>query len=406
MRRDLVISAAGIGAGQFIVLLSTPVLARIYTPAQFGVYAAIVSCAAVIASVSSLRFDSAIPVVPAEDVSAISRLALILPVVVGPMVVSIVTLLPEGINQLKLSLTDGAWFAIAVVAVMQGVTATANSLCTRRGDFVLAALIKVVQPIAFAATAWLLVRDLSFALAISWIVALLVGLRAFRGVGLVTGWRDSTDAYRRAWRYPVIFAPVSLLDTLTQALPLLAIVSIFGGADGGNYSQVQRLIGAPLMLVGLAVGQVFLKHAGDLIRTSNSLTPLFLRVLRNLALLACLIVTIVVVAGDWALALFLGHGWRTDTMFLVLVILPVVFRTIVSPLSSVFLLHSRIGLAALWQATYFLVTASVIFFGRSSVSLDYLLAALVCSEFLMYSVYFFLAYSLVRRVDRRQVGLE
>jgi O-antigen/teichoic acid export membrane protein len=160
------------------------------------------------------------------------------------------------------------------------------------------------------------------------------------------------------------------------------------------------------MLVGLAVGQVFLKHAGDLIRTSNSLTPLFLRVLRNLALLACLIVTIVVVAGDWALALFLGHGWRTDTMFLVLVILPVVFRTIVSPLSSVFLLHNRIGLAAVWQFTYFVVTASVIFLGRSSSSLDYLLVALVCSEFLMYLTYFLLAYFLVRRVNRRQVSLK
>jgi O-antigen/teichoic acid export membrane protein len=406
MRRDLVVSATGIGAGQFVVLLSTPVLARIYTPAQFGVYAAIVSCAAVIASVSSLRFDSAIPVVPAEDVPAISRLALVLPVIVAPLALSVVTLLPEDINQLKSSLTDGAWLAVAVVAIMQGVTATANSLCTRRGDFVLAALTKVVQPVVFAASAWLLVSDLSFALAISWIVALLVGVRAFRDVGLMSGWRDTTEACRRAWRYPVLFAPVSLLDTLTQALPLLAIVSIFGGADGGNYSQVQRLIGAPLMLVGLAVGQVFLKHAGDLIRTSTPLTPLFLRVLRNLVALACLIILIVVLVGDWVLALFLGHGWRTDTMFLILVILPVVFRTIVSPLSSVFLLHGRIGLAALWQATYFLVTASVIFFGRSSVSLDYLLAALVCSEFMMYLAYLFLAYSLVRRVDRRQVELE
>ena len=91
-------------------------------------------------------------------------------------------------------------------------------------------------------------------------------------------------------------------------------------------------------------------------------------------------------------------------MFLILVILPVVFRTIVSPMSSVFLLYGRIGLVALWQVSYFVVTALAVFFGRSGASLDYLLAILVCSEFMMYLTYFLLAYFLVRRIDRHQLG--
>ena len=82
MRRDLLINAAGIGVGQLVVLLATPFLARIYSPSEFGQYAVLSAAAGVIATISSLRFDVALPAVSDDHVRPLFHIALALPFVV------------------------------------------------------------------------------------------------------------------------------------------------------------------------------------------------------------------------------------------------------------------------------------------------------------------------------------
>lgn len=402
MRRDLLVTASGAGLGQIVVLLATPLLARIYSPGQFGVYAAIVSFAGVVATISALRYETAIPVVPTDEVPIISRLALLLPLFVAPLLVSAVALTPQAVALLKGNISREGAFVIAAVATIQGMIAVANALCTRRGEFVLAAFIRVLQPIGFVVIACLFVQDLSHALIASWLVAFLGGLYTFRNINFFSGWKSTVATCLRAWRYPVLYAPVSMLDTLTLALPVLAIITIFGDTNAGNYSQVQRLIGAPLLLVGLAVGQVFFKYAGDLLRSGQPLRPLFFKIFKNLLLLAIAIIAFVFIAGEQIITVFLGSAWRTDRTFLILVIAPVVFRSLISPLSSVFLLCHRIKTLAVWQFFYFVVTVIVIVIAQVELSFDGFLVALLCSEFAMYAIYFALASTVVHQADAIQ----
>lgn len=399
MRKDLFVTALGIGGGQLVVLAFTPLLARAYSPSDFGVYAAIVALATIVASVSSLRYETAITVVSTKDVSAVSRLAIVLPLFICPLLVAGVVIGTQFLPRGFATMPRGMELIVGGVALLQGGVSVAYALCTRGGYFGMASVLRIVQPAAFVVGALLLIDNLPYALIFSWAMALGLAAYVFKGVPLFSATAGTLTVARKNWRYPVLYAPVSLLDNLTLAMPVLVIVSVFGGEPAGNYSQVQRLLGAPMLLIGMAVGQVFLKHAGDRLRGAMPLGTIFNKIFGILCLGSTGLLLVICVCGDWIVALMLGKGWRADTGYLVLVVLPVLFRTAVSPLTSVFLLCEKIRLVAMWQMSYFLVMAAIALVAAQGAAFDDYLKVLVFGEFFMYSAYFWLAFAVVRRFD-------
>lgn len=398
IRRDLFLTMFGIGAGQAVLLLATPFLARMYGPEVLGDWSVIVTVAGIVATIAALRMDLAVSSAVEADVAPLTRASLVLPFIVVPLAVGFLAaalrlpmaaVAPFGLGDLPM---------VGLIALFQGLVLVGSGLSTRFGAFRTLAAIKIAQPLVFAITALLLIRDLPLAMAIGWAAALLVALASIRQVPLHRGWRDTSDAFRRRWRFPAISAPMALLDVLSLSLPLLVIASAFGDAAAGNYSQVQRLIGAPLVLVATAGGQIFLKHAGDRVRAGLSIMPLFWRIVLTMAGLAIAVSLTVAIIGDPALRLLFGPGWRTDTGFLLLALLPVLWRVIASPVSSVLILTDRLGILGWWQVSYFLITAATLLAAARLLRFEETLAALAVSEFVMYGAYLFLSIRAARQV--------
>lgn len=395
MRKDLLLNSLGIGGGQAVVLMATPFLARIYSPKEFGEYAAVVAAAGVVATIASLRFDAALPAVPDDDVKPLFHIALVLafvvsisvPLAFGPLFAN-ATLVAEMI------VVPLPW--VALVAAFLSAANVCQAYFTRDGDFKRVAGMKILQPVMFAVVALAAVIGLNGALAASWLVVFLGALWWGRHALSSFDMRQSWLAARNARKYPLLSTPMALLDTASLALPLFYIVAAFGNESAGNYSQVQRLLAAPLILLGIAAAQVFYKHAGDLHRANRAVEPLMWRVILSLLGLAVLLIVTTWLVGEPMMALLLGEGWRTDLRFLLLAIAPVIFRMIVSPVSSVFLITNRIGLGSAWQASYFVVTVAVIFLTYERLDLEGYLLVLACAEFAMYLLYLILALVVVR----------
>lgn len=403
MRKDFLITAIGIGGGQLVLFVFTPFLARTYTPDEFGVYAAIVALATVLASISSLRYDAAIAVVSEKSVASMAGLSILLPVLICPLLLGMLIICSQYIPAIMRVFSSGTEFLVGGIALLQGMVLSILALCARRGEFPLAAAMRMAQPVVFVAGALLVVGSLPIALGLSWLIALLLGVAILKSGSIHLGLNDMKAPALENWRFPVLFAPVSLLDNVTLTLPLLAIISVYGENQGGNYSQVQRLLGAPLLLLGMAVGQVFVKHAGDSLRRALPVWTVFRKALKSLFLSAAILLVLTYLAGEWALSLLLGPGWRTDTLFLVLVLLPILFRTCVSPLSSVFLLCKKLPLLASWQVSYFIAITIAVILGSKLDSLDAYLVALAIGELVMYAIYLGLAIMVVRRSDILQM---
>lgn len=391
IRRDFFLTAFGIGAGQAILLLATPLLARAYGPVAFGAYSVDVAIAGILATIAALRLDLAVSGAVDADVEPLTRASLALPLLVVPMLLGLlatISLLPLGVEW-PFHLHDIP--LIGLIALCQGWVLVGSGLSTRFGAFGTLAAAKIIQPLVFAATALLLLRDLSLAMAIGWAAALIATAPSLRRVRMGQGWTETWAAVRRMWRFPVISMPVALLDVLALSLPLLVITSTFGSAAAGNYAQIQRLVGAPLVLMATAGGQTFLKYAGDRVRAGLPVMPLMARFVAAMAGLALLVVAAVALAGEPILRLLVGPGWQTNTSFLLLVLVPVLWRVVASPVSSILILTHRLGTLGIWQISYFSITAATLFVASKFAGFEGTLAALAFSDFIMYAAYLFLS---------------
>jgi O-antigen/teichoic acid export membrane protein len=186
-------------------------------------------------------------------------------------------------------------------------------------------------------------------------------------------------------------APTSLLDAAALTLPVMFISGSYGLASTGNYTQIQRLIGAPLLIAGIIIGQLFIKRSGELFRSGKSSRKLLWKSVGILSLGAIFLLTGVILFGELLLRIFLGEGWRVDTFFLVIVIAPLLLRAVISPITTITLTHHRISVGTLWQVAYFFTTYLGLTYAAKTMNFENFLIFHAAIEIIFYLTYLILA---------------
>lgn len=382
------IVAFGVGLGPLVQLIAMPLLARIYGPAEFGQLALFTSVVSILTVVSCLRYEGAIQVVDDSKVDSIvwaSVLVAVFTLTIGMPVLHL-GILQKYFESLYNLTNDASWVSIA--ATCAGIISVASNLTIRTNRYVRNALLRSGASVLFVV----------IALGSSGVSLLHANVIAFAIVGVVAlGYLLSTvkkknihDTLRTArsyMKYPMLLAPTSLLDAVALTLPVLFISGSWGMESTGHYAQIQRLVGAPMLFASVVAGQLFAKRSGELYRAGESSTALLWRIVRNLALGGLVVIVAIAWFGEPICRLILGSGWRFDTQFLLLVSVPLVVRAVITPISTVFLTHNRIGVAVAWQIIYFGLTYASLKYAASTMSFERFLLAYGFIEVMAYLLY-------------------
>lgn len=393
MRRAVVTSAIGVGAGQLILFASTPLLTRAYTPQEFGVYAVSFAIAGVLATVAALRYDLAISSSEESDVSALFAFALCLPLAIVPMITMALFAVQQLIAfELPLD-TPAVIIATAATAMFQAMVLVSWSYFARLGRFQTSSMLRIAQPTVFVAAALFLFDSLIFAMLVSWAATILLIICVLvkeRSLSLRDGILKTATKYRKM---SAVSTPMTLLDSLTLAVPVIFIGFAFGDDSAGQYSQVQRLVAAPLMLLSMSISPVFMKYGGDAFREKSPILDVVLRIFKVILSISVLYAIVITITGETIIAIIMGDLWKTDLTFLLLCLIPVAFRACVSPLSGIFALVDRISVGSIWQALYFCTTVLIIFISYEYLDWVGFLILLMAHELVLYL--FYLAFILI-----------
>lgn len=386
--------ALGTGVGQAIVLLATPVLARLYRPEDFGALALLTTLGNVAMMVACLRFDVALPSAADDAVRGLVRAS-----VVGSLVAGIV------------AATGAAWLAgqpwlsrevaallsrpllVGACVTLVGLYQVGGAWLLRRGRYGSIAALRVAQGGVFAALAVSRAVGLLWAHALSFAGGLLVAWRAARD----GGGRPCTAVASEHRQFPLYGLPGAALDVVGYSTSIWVIVGHYGPGAGGEYSQVQRLIGAPLMLLSISLGQVLMRHTAELLEDRIALRRLVVRTLAILAGLSAAALGVLAVAGVPVLRWVLGPGWRVERELVVLVALAVFVRACVSPASVVLLTLRRFRLTLAWQGAYFASAMLLMPWVAGRVSFDGYLRFYAAHELGFYGAYSALILYAVRK---------
>lgn len=377
--------ALGTAVGQGIVLCATPYLARIYSPAEFGGLALISTVSNIAMAVACLRYDLALPSAEPRDARALFKLSAIC--ATGVALATMLLLVAfDWLSARPPPAPLSVPLVIGACIVFAGLQQASIGYALRRRSYPRMAAVRLSQGAAFSAMAAMPAIGLVWAHALSFLVALLPTLRATNEDAGDAG-RSLAAAAREHRQFPLQSLPGAVLDVVGYSVCIWLLTAAYGSSEAGQYAQVQRIVGAPLMLVSISIGQVMLRQTADFVHQPQQMRRFIARVLQWLVLLAVAMLTVIALVGEPALRGLLGSKWRVNTMFVMPIALAVFVRACVSPLSSVLITLRRFDLALRWQSAYFVSACTVLAFSAFHFDLEHFVFIYAAHECIFYGAY-------------------
>ena len=351
--RQVAMLTTGTAVGQLIVLAVTPLLTRLYSPDDLGVFGLFASFLSVAAVATCLRLEWGVASAP-DETEAAGLLALCLivcPLASLLLAVALAALIRADLMAFGLLPLWTVPLAFVALVATGAFTALRYWHVGRR-EF------RDVSAAAVAQGAGRAGASVAFGLAGAGWPGLLAGDLVGRLLGIGRLWRRARpvlrdqwpsanrdtfrERLRRAWRYPLVVLPSSLLDALAAALPLPVIATLFGTAAAGQFALVWRAASVPAALIGASVADVFHAHAASArAQGGAAVRNLLLRTVSRLALLATVIYLPACLAAPFVFEAIFGREWRIAG-WLMLLLLPMWWTSaIVSPVSRLLVVMDR-----------------------------------------------------------------
>jgi O-antigen/teichoic acid export membrane protein len=358
---------AGSIAGQGLVILSYPLLTRLYDPAELGLLTVFTSVVGMLSVISTASLEAAIPIPPddgeAADV-AWSALTVVFGTTLLTAVVGLFAASPLA-HLLGVPALAQYWWLVALTVLAIGTYLVLSEWMVRDRTYGALGRRNLLQGVGQTATqiglglAGVRPLGLLLGLAVSRLVAL-GGLMSSNG--LLRQRRPSLagmrSALRRFRRFPLLAAPSSLINSAGLEVPLLLVSALYGDARAGLLGLTVRVFSGPTAIIGQAVSQVYTGETSAAIRQpGDALGKLLRGAVLRLLLLGAGPVLLVVVAGPWLFGLIFGPTWTEAGEYARFLAVAYLAQFAVTPVSSTLFLLERQGHELVWGCIRFVLTA-------------------------------------------------
>ncbi len=415
--RSVFVLMSGTTIAMIVPVAAAPLLTRLYTPHDYGVFALYVSIVTVFSVPIGGNYDAAV-MLPAEDEDAFNLIAVCLAI---SFLVSVAFLLapcffagPIGRFFGSNHIAAWLWFVPSVGFIM-AIQQAFSSWVNRKRQFRRLAASRVVEAVASPAISLGLGMQ---AWGVGGLVAGLLGAKVAAAGMLgrsVWQWKESRGLsvrvktmLRQARKYrdfPLYSAPTSFLDVLALQVPVLLLTRFYDSSVVGWFALTTRVIGAPLALVGSCVAQVYYQWIAEAGRKNADLRSYTIRVAIYLTIMVSGPLVIAVIFSPALFSLVFGPQWRIAGEYARILVFPIAIKFVVSPLSVTMPASGNIRLGSIWKIAYFSSTAVVLFIAAHFQARTFLYIY-GAQELVLYSLYFFLILQASTHLRTEKIGFE
>lgn len=351
--RHFAVLFSGSAVAQALPVLASPLLTRLYSPAQFGEYALFVSGVNILSQLVCLKYDFAILTAKTdEEAAALLRLCALLS---GGLALALAALLPFfGGVPAALGAGSGGWFYLLPFgALFTGLFSALGHyntrlLCYRRitaANILRSAVLLAAQLLLFYAGLGALALTLGQVLAYA--AGSLLLCRRLPGRGSLKGLWGLARGYSA---FPKFTLPGALCGTAAFGSISFFLAAFYSPVELGCYSLVNRVLSAPLALLSATVGQVYTRELTGACGGQGGAGRVFRRVVALLAAVSLPLFSLLWFAAPPLIAWLFGGEWVQAGEMLRILLPMVALRFLVSPVTSTGIVLGRQLPTMLWQA--------------------------------------------------------
>jgi O-antigen/teichoic acid export membrane protein len=394
-RRNVATLLGGTALAQAIPLLAAPMLARMYTPEQFGALALLLAVANPISLVVAGRYELTV-VLPRSDERAniLARLGLVLAVIVSFLTGCLLLLL-------RTPLADRLGGSAALLPLllapplfaMMGFFQPLNNWLIRKQAFRAMGVNKMVQTtgitlISLVLGWWSVRNGLLWGYLGGWAAYVMVGLVQVHRTGFrfhpldVAAMREASRDHRD---FPLYNTLPALLQTLTLSLPVFVMVRLFGEDATGQLNLCRQTIFLPVTFFATTWMQVYAQRASHTVGERDPVLPGLRGSLLALTVMASGLALTLILAGPELFGMVFGKDWTEAGLFARILAVPIALQFITTPLTVLLPPLGRIKGLSIWQVFYFM---SVLIYSLlpAGSPIDYLVGLAVMETFALLSL--------------------
>ncbi len=342
--RSVLVLTGGTALAQAVTILALPVLTRLYTPQEFGILAVFLAVFYMIAGISALRYEIAIPLPKSDSVAAnVLGVALICVLATSLITLAAVTFLGKEISQLtnNTQLQPYLWL-LPVTVFGAGCYNVFQYWATRKKNFKHIARTRLEQALA----------GVFLQIFLGWIgvgvVGLLFGQLAKVGIGSFGLARRAVLKSRAAFtkitptslskaarsfdRYPKYSTFDTLANSAAIQLPIIFISIVSGNVEVGLLILAMKVMQTPMALLGTSIGQVYFSEATEEHR-KGQLGEFTTKTLTNLAKIGVGPILFAGIIAPSVISFVFGPQWERTGVLMVWLTPWIMFQFLASPIS-------------------------------------------------------------------------
>jgi len=349
---------------QAITFLGSLALARLFVPAEFGLFSTWLGMVSLAAVVVTGRYEAALAVEPDGEPRRVGVFAVMWCIAVATgcvwaIVFVLVFLAPIWLYEIPLTLL----WVFAPTAGLIAVAQVWQSWAAAEGRYAALIRMRIIQAAGITGvqvgTGMLQSSAASLGLAHCVGVLLGVAVAAFTmPLGAPVDSRARRDFLRRHRRFPLLSLPADSVNTLAGQLPLLLVASRFGNEVAGLLALALRTLGAPITLLGAAVLDVFKRQSAAAFRMRGECRHEYLQTLRVLSSASVAVAVLIFFFSEDLFELAFGTQWRTAGTIALWLMPMFALRFVASPLSYMMYVAHKQHVDLVWQLVLLAMTVA------------------------------------------------
>jgi O-antigen/teichoic acid export membrane protein len=364
----------GATLAQVIPALASPLISRLFNPAEVGAFASVAAVLGVIIPIACLRYDVAI-VLPETDEEAAHLTALCLLVSTVAALLSIVPLLIMWhfgrssavltAAPLLLAMLPVGIFLVGFQLIAQSWTLRIHSFHVQSRAVIAQALVTVAAQIGLI----VVLGSSAYALVLGALAGYLALVMMYMPVLRNTVFpcvrkhfsRSQMVRTARAYaRFPMYTGPYAFLGQMSVRVVVLALALFTPARIVGQYAVAQRVIFLPVATLMAAASQIFYSRAAR--RLDDPRMP---HMVQTALLIGPMIVgpffVLLMLYAEPAFGLVFGEPWRQAGHFAAILAIPSMVKTLTAWLDRTFDIRGRQGLPLVLTVAYVVVICIAIF---------------------------------------------